>query len=90
MTGVRSGNEVSSDHCTSRCSRRFSWKTLENSRVLTRLARCKSHGKGRGAPVGNGKTRDAEEISRRVISAGLTAGSINIGHSSNVFRISIS
>ena len=58
--------------------------------MLTRTVLCRSAGRGRGDSVGLGRTRDVDETSWRVILAGLIAGSMNGGHSSNVFRISIS
>ena len=88
--GVRSGMAVSSDHGTRRCSRRDSVKALEKAKVLMSDVLCNSVGKECGASVGVGRTSIVEEISRNVTSEGLTAVSTNVGHSSNVFRCSIS
>ena len=81
---------VSSDHWTRRCSRRVSGNAFEKARRLTRFDLLRSGGKGRGDSVGMGKTMDVAEISWRVSFDGLVWGSMNGGHSSNVFRVSIS
>ena len=82
--------DVSSDHGTRRCSRRDPGKALEKAKVLMSVVLCNSVGKERGSSVGMGRTSSVEEISCNVTSVGLTAGLINAGHSSNVFRCSIS
>ena len=72
------------------CSRRGSGNAFERASRLTRFEGLRSGGKGRGDSVGVGKTRDIEEISWRVVFGGFVCGSTNAGHSSNVFRVSIS
>lgn len=88
--GIRSGMAVSSDHWTRRCSRRALGKAEEKARRFARLDRFRSGGKGRGDSVGVGKMSNVEDMSFKKTSAGLASGSIKAGHSSNVFRISIS